>query len=360
MKNLIFLCVASAVFILSVIVLNYAPTITGLVGKGMFASNGFASDEGWAGYPCRKFSDQYNEYKDEPWDKYWESSDLKDEYLDLLKEGKNYCLRKKAMIGLEYSAFNLDVIFSFVCAILGVLLYSGNKVGKIAGLIGLGGGAIGFVLTLVYVIYSGIVFNSDVIGKHDTPFPLPSSGSSYLDPCESSLGSSSSGCELATDSDGAYMEWNGNKYVCIFYDKDNKDKLYQKYSNYGNKYLNYYHFNSKDKDEEYYKYKSEDIYGYGESGCYSPGTVNWKNCKDYDESTTSITQTKIYDKERKEIGKCDKLYLIKGKSTDERKNLYNSWVTTIVFGCFIFVLDAVLAVFGFLVYKDSSGTSGAI
>ena len=116
------------------------------------------------------------------------------------------------MIGLEYSAFNLDVIFSFVCAILGVLLYSGNKVGKIAGLIGLGGGAIGFVLTLVYVIYSGIVFNNDVIGKYNEPFSPPI-GQSYLDPCESS---STSSCKLATDSDGAYMEWRENKYVCIF------------------------------------------------------------------------------------------------------------------------------------------------
>ena len=351
MKNLIFLCVASAVFILSVIVLNYAPTITGLVGKGIFASNGGASDEGWAGYPCRKFSDTYDYYKDEPWDDHWKTSDLKDEYLDLLKEGKNYCLRKKAMIGLEYSAFNLDVIFSFVCAILGVLLYSGNKVGKIAGLIGLGGGAIGFVLTLVYVIYSGIVFNSDVIGKHNSPFPLPSGKPSILDRCASR-------CPLATTSDGAFMEWNGNKYVCIFYDKDNKDKLYRKYSNYGNKYLNYYHLNSKDKDKEYYNFQA--VTGYRNSGCLLNYVNSWEECKNIDEATGSGTQFTILDKDGNENGKCDKLYYNDPKSTDERKNLYNSWVTTIVFGCFIFVLDAVLAVFGFLVYKDSSGTSGAI
>ena len=235
MKNLIFLCVASAVFILSVIVLNYAPTITGLVGKGTFDSNGnlgtyiggVGVSYGWADYPCRKFSDTYDYYKDEPWDEKWKSSDLKDEYLDLLKEGKNYCLRKKAMIGLEYSAFNLDVIFSFVCAILGVLLYSGNKVGKIAGLIGLGGGAIGFVLTLVYVIYSGIVFNSDVIVKHKNPYISPNRYTTFLNPYSSSL--------MAIDSDGAFMEWKENRYVCIFYDKNNKDKLYRKYSNYGNK-----------------------------------------------------------------------------------------------------------------------------
>jgi len=40
MKNKIFLCIASAIFIFSVIVLNIAPTINGLVGKGKYKMNG--------------------------------------------------------------------------------------------------------------------------------------------------------------------------------------------------------------------------------------------------------------------------------------------------------------------------------
>ena len=74
------------------------------------------------------------------------------------------------MIGLEYSAFTIDVIFGFVCALLGVLLYSGNNInGKIVGLIGLASGAVGFVLTFIYIIYSGIVFNNDVVDKDFDP-----------------------------------------------------------------------------------------------------------------------------------------------------------------------------------------------
>ena len=42
--------------------------------------------------------------------------------------------------------------------------------------------------------------------------------------------------------------------------------------------------------------------------------------------------------------------------TEEKINLYNSWVTTIVLGCFIFVLDIGLAIFGFLIFKDSNLT----
>ncbi len=79
MKNLIFLCVASAVFILSVIVLNYAPTITGLVGKGTYLNNGVAQYSGWADSPCREFSDLYNDYEDEPVTD-WKDRDNKDSY----------------------------------------------------------------------------------------------------------------------------------------------------------------------------------------------------------------------------------------------------------------------------------------
>ena len=43
------------------------------------------------------------------------------------------------------------------------------------------------------------------------------------------------------DSELAYMKWDNtkNSSVYIFYDKDNKDSLYLKYSDYKNKYLNY-------------------------------------------------------------------------------------------------------------------------
>ena len=247
MKELIFLCIASCVFILSVIVLNCAPTINRLIGKGRYKNNGCPVSSwtfGWADEPCSQYSNRYNDLKDED-ETNWKSKEDKEYHLDLLKEGKNVCLRKKAMIGLEHSAFTIDVIFGFVCALLGVLLYSGNNVGKIVGLIGLGSGAVGFVLTFIYIIYSGIVFNNDVVDKN---YYLSDPDTDPVNPYSKSL--------PAIQSDGAFMEWKDDRYVCIFYDKNNKDKLYQKYSNYGNKYLNYYHFNSKDKDEEYNKYNN--------------------------------------------------------------------------------------------------------
>jgi len=341
MKNLIFLGIASAVFIFSVIVLNFAPTINGLIGKGKYQQNGNLASgfNGWADYPCNSYSDDYNYYKEQSLTEIsWDDQEDKDYHLDLLKEGKSKCLQKKAMIGLEYSAFSINVIFGFSCSILGLLLYSGNNIGKIVGLIGLGTGIIGFILIFIYIVYSGIIFNNNVVDKiYD-----------YIgDPYSSSY--------ITTQSDGAYLEWKDGKYVCIFYDKDNKDKLYRKYSDYGNKYLNYYHFDSIKKDDKYYKYKS-----CSRSFSGLKGINFWKTCKDYDEGNNLSTKTQIKDENGNVKGECDKLYAIESNTTEEKKNLYNSWVVTIVFGCFIFVLDIGLAIFGFLIFKDSKLTPGAV
>ena len=333
MKYLIFLCIASCVFILSVIVLSCAPNINGLISKGINISSGPIIPS-IADVPCRMFSDLYNDREDLP-ENNWESKEDKEYYLDLLKEGKSVCLRRKAMIGLEYSAFTLDVIFGFICAILGLLLYSGNNIGKILGLIGLASGAVGFVLTFIYIIYSGIVFNNDVVDKK---FNLSYGISTKVNPYSDS--------KPATKSDGAIMKWNGDKYVCIFYDKENKDKFYRKYSNYGDKYLNYYFFNDKDKDEEYNKYNN---------GCVLSSGYSWEYCRKLDENEVTLAKQKYTDDDRNEKGECDKLYYIEQNVTDEKKNLYNHWVTTIVLGCFIFVLDIGLAIFGFLIFNETKG-----
>ena len=61
------------------------------------------------------------------------------------------------------------------------------------------------------------IFNNDVVNKGIS--------NTNLDPYKS--------VKLATTSDRAILECKDNKYVCLFYDKDNKNKLYRKYSNYG-------------------------------------------------------------------------------------------------------------------------------
>ena len=59
MKNLIFLCIATCIFILSVIVLNVAPIINGLLGKGTYNSHGEATSDGWFDKDCDYYNDDY-------------------------------------------------------------------------------------------------------------------------------------------------------------------------------------------------------------------------------------------------------------------------------------------------------------
>jgi hypothetical protein len=236
MKNLIFLCVSAAITIFTVIVLNNAPIINGVVGGD------------WYDESCQKYIDLHKYYEDKDPSTLGiygvTNADKKKEWLDLLKKGKNKCYRNKAMIGLEYSAFNFNIVFGFTCALLGLFNYLkiGN-LGKIIGLIGLGSGIIGFVLTLVYIIYSGIIFTQDVVNKKFTTLGSEYSGTN---PAE----------QKKIKANGAYAKWDDSKkgYVCLFYEKDNEDSFYLKYSDYGNVHLNYRTKDQYAEKEKNYKY----------------------------------------------------------------------------------------------------------
>ena len=339
MKNLIFLCVSTAIILFTVIVLNNAPIINGYVG------------DKWYDESCQNYIDLHKYNKDKTvaqLNSYGVIDEkTKEDYLDLLKEGKNKCYRNKAMIGLEYSAFNFNIVFGFTCALLGLFNYLkiGN-IGKIIGLIGLGSGIIGFVLTLVYIIYSGIIFTQDVVGKKFTQL-----GTGNIYPSGSSE-------RKKIRADGAYAKWDDSKkeYVCLFYEKDNEDSLYLTYSDYGNKHLNYRTKDLYAEEKKNYKYMTT-------HGCATNTYPSQAGCKLLDEANNPSSNEKdsYYDSSENrnnEKGKCDYLYYFDSGADNSKRNIYDRWVTTIVLGCFIFVLDIGLAIFGFLIFKDggSSGT----
>ena len=322
MKNLIFLCIATCIFILSVIVLNVAPIINGLLGKGTYDSNGEATSYGWYDKNCELYNDNYNINKKLSLEEAGRTQEEQNEYIEYLKEGRNKCYRNKAMAGLEYAAFNSNLVFGLISAILGLLKYYGNNLGKSVNFIGIISGIIGFVLTFVYIIYSGIIFTQDVANKNYDDFD-----NIY----QNAL--------IKVDSESAHLKWDDSKggYVCIFYNKDKKDSVYLKYSDYGNKYLNY----------------NKDIY----IGCAIASTSDnfWHDCKTYDEGHPySNVKLQIRDESRNILGECDKLYLVLNSESNTRKILYDQWLTTIILGVFIFLLDIGLTIFGFLLLFDSN------
>ena len=201
MKKLLYFCMAGGILLFSIIVVNISPSI----------SLGFNNSSESCSYYADKY--EYDDKKDLVKD-YGNDKERKDKILYEDKKQKTRCERGKAMTGLEYAALNINLVCGFVCTLLGFIYYFNiTDVRKIACFVGLGTGIVGFVLTLVYVIESGLVFNDN-------------DGSS----------------KLRMDSDGAVMEYNSKagRYKCIYYKKEKYDSIYRRYSDYGNKYLNYY------------------------------------------------------------------------------------------------------------------------
>ena len=300
---------------------NIAPAINGLVSRSS-----------WSYQSCSYLNDKYKYTKSKKVPGEIATQEEKDKDLDDLKKEKNRCERKKAMVGLEYTALNINLVCGFICTLLGFFLFFniGGDMGKIPSFAGLGTGIVGFVLTLVYVIESGLVFN-------DIDREFGSSGS------------------IRIDSDGSFLKWDNsrNSYVCTFYDKDNEDSLYLKYSDYGNKFLNY----NKDVQfmiqEKKYEYKT-----ISDEGCNLYGTIPsniFDRCKNFDEKKVSLGKYEYFDELGNKKGDCNKLYWINDQITyNSRKRIYDHWLTTIILSCFIFIFDIALALFGFLLMSNSN------
>ena len=199
--------------------------------------------------------------------------------------------------------------------------------GKTIGLIGLGAGVVGFVLTLVYVIESVLVFND----------------------IETSISYS---YNMRINSCGAYLKLKDDKYFCIFYKEDDQDSVYLRYSDYGNKYLNY------NKDLSY----PEDG-KFTTSGCLENRINSWDDCKDLEKGTTSISK-KTYTDASGATKDCDFLYYIIGNgyyssppTDNSKKVIYDRWLTSLIFSCLIILLNIGLALFGFLLFGETGGSS---
>ena len=288
MKKTLFLIFSAAIFIFSIICICSAPILNKVSINSFNPSN-------WGYSNCKMLSDEYKATKKITSDK---------TVLKPLKHYLNLCNRAKAVYGLEHASLIIDVILAFLCLILGLLHYFdvGKPFEKVTGIIGLATGVIQFILTLVYVCYSGYIFTNY--------------GPESL---------------LKANSKGIYATRIGNeyKYKCEFYDKDDKYAIYAKFNDFGKKIYNY------DKDI----YNSQSI----SSSCRSVPNHFVDLCN-RDEGVIELTSNT-----------CDAFYLEKFSSV-ERKYLYDRWVTTLIFACFIIACDIGLAIFGFLLFKsDGSG-----
>jgi hypothetical protein len=215
MKRTLFLVCSACIVVFSIISICTAPIINGVLTEA----------GSWGTSNCKLEEDKYKNIKDN------KNYPDRDNELKKQKKVKNKCNREKAMYGLEYSSLILDITLGFICAVLGLLHYFdvAKPFEKITGIIGLSTSVISFVLTLVYICYSGYIFTNDVTRSFDTSLLY------------TPVGSTSIPLLLKIDKDGAYAKWDDNKglYKCIFYKQNKPDSIYAVYSDLGKKQYNY-------------------------------------------------------------------------------------------------------------------------
>lgn len=328
-KTLIFFCISCALIAFTIVTICTGPIISG--------------NFDWKNGNCQHYAD-HHKYIDS---KTFPSNVLKDDYLKYLKKGQHLCERRKAMHGLEYASFISDLFFGVLCGLLSLLHYFGvGKVfEKVTGIIGLACGVIGFILTLIYIIYSGYIFTNDSPGKDYDLSTSSVPSTSPISPYDSS------DSIIKLNKDRAFAEWKSNKFECLYYEKDNEDSFYVKYNDLGKKQYNYHKdYEFADDDSEYENCKLDKLNG--QLGPYISLSDIVSYCKNPD-----ITNNKNSNNNKE----CKYIYYDnRGSSGFSNKYRYDKWVTSIIFGCFIIVLNLGLAFFGFLLFKQTDGQSGPV
>ena len=293
--TLIFFICSFSILILSAVTICVAPIINRFYVDG----------DDWVGLNCKRYSDEYDYMKSQ---KKLTDENLEEERQKLIEAKKkeiNICKRKKAAYGLEYASFTCDVILGGICAILGLLHYLevGKTIEKKSGLFGILTGTIGFIITIIYVIFSAYIFNNDNNGIKKI-FP-----------------------------NRAILKWNGYQYVPP-YDlnkvEEDPDIIYATFSELGQKQYNY--------DSDLFK---------------SLNKVNY--------ISSCLDNENIGDKTKR--AECDYLWdnmYVYGNQI-KNKYIYDRWITTIILGAFIVVCNIGLILFGFLLFKNlGESASGSI
>ena len=293
-SKLFFVIFACAVVILSVITICVAPIINNV---------GDIKDDLEIEPSCKPKKDKYDFNK-----KHNADSDT----LDDLKRRLNKCNRHKAMNDLEYTSLIMDLVLGVICCLLGLLHYfdQAKYFEKITGIIGIASGAIGFILTIIYVGYSGYIFDNEPSGQRKL----------Y--------------------SNGARFKFENSVLVFPFDEEKaekNEDLMYAKFKELGKKQYNY---NSK-----FYKEFSLE-----RSSKYQACTYYFSS------SGIDIDNIDYLDLYRRYTGNnCEYVWIdIDLPKDSKNKYLFDRWLTSIIFSSLIFACDLGLALFGFLLFKGSS------
>ena len=308
-NQLIFLIISSSILVLSAIVICVAPIMNNIE-----AYNWKPSQLG--NLNCKIFADE------------GKKEEVELDKIQKMRKLANLCYRQKAIYGLEYSSFIIDLILSFICANLALFHYLnvGENFVKKTGLIGLISGVIGFIITLIYVSYSGYIFTNDpaygtfVINLSANPQIFDYQGPSGL---------------IRLFPNGAKYKWDGiNKYITVYENEKGDFDQYVKYKDLGQKQYNY--------NTDYYKnYKNPEL---------EPNHIKYCNIDEYFNLAAS-PNTQYQSETAGEL--CDYLYYTAPNKV-ENKYIYDRWLTALILAVIIIAFNIALAIFGFLLFKANA------
>ena len=282
-KGLIFFCCACCILTFTIINLSIGPIISRRVGYR------------WGVENCAQNKDLYDEAK-------------KTKSGDLLKYDEKWeldsCQRRKGMHDMEYTSFIFDIVIGFVCSLIGLLHLFDLKKDFVSntGLIGLGCGIVGFVLTFVYVIFNGLVYTTYGTGIYKR------------------------------NGDGAFAKRVGdNKYECLYFDKaENGHSYYVTYSDLGKKQYNY--------KKDFYKDVPNDCIK-DASLCSSGNKDYLENARYYIDNDNTKPCQYLYEDLITEIG---------------NKDISDRFLTALILSLFVCIANIGLALFGFLLFRNPS------
>ena len=312
-KSLIFLIISTSILILSAVVICVSPIINNIEVGSWKPAN-------WKNLNCKIISDQEKS----------ESVSLDD--IQKYRRYKNICYRQKAMYGLEYSAFIINIILTFVCADLTLLHYLniGKEFEKKTGLIGFISGIIGFILTLVYVCFSGYIFTNDA--AYGVINDLTFSTSRNI---------------IKLYPNGAKYKWEGTdvnngKYITV----SENDK-----GDYANILL------YKDLGEKQYNYNSDYYEKYMKNIPTSSSSPDpYINICNINANFNPQINRKMSYSKGTETFYCDYLYYT-AQSGIVNRYIYDRWLTALILSVVIIICNIGLIIFGFLLFKSSEESS---
>ena len=285
-RGFIFLCLSLSILVLSLIVICIAPIINNFEIKQMNWS--FSR---WRNLNCQIFSDRE------------ELDNISLDEIQKLKIKKKLCYRRKGIHDLEYTALIIVLIIGIVCSNLSLFLYFSisKTLAKKAGIIGLITGIIGFIITFVYVCFSGYIFDNDPAFVE-------------IDYFTSSIQLYGGITKLYPN--GARYKVDGSNLINVYDNDKSYFSQYVKFKELGQKQYNY----NKKFYETYYSDNAD---------CINPASIT----------------------------NCEYIYFEPPNTYYEYKDLHDRWLATLILSVFIFICNAGLAIFGFLMFKKGADSN---